>query len=204
MVPVVPDTGVRWNHNIHYHPLVLAAVPPGCRTALDVGCGEGMLTRELAAVVPSVTGIDPDGPSIELARSHGGGDGIGYVQADVLTHPFERASFDLVASIAALHHMDTTAGLERMRDLLRPGGVLAVVGLPRVRLPQDLPYEVAAIAAHRWHRWRRGGYWEHSAPVVWPPPDTFTQVRETAERVLPGVRVRRHALWRYSLVWAAP
>jgi hypothetical protein len=37
----------RWNHDIHYHPVVLAAVPEGCRRALDVGCGEGQLTREL-------------------------------------------------------------------------------------------------------------------------------------------------------------
>jgi ubiquinone/menaquinone biosynthesis C-methylase UbiE len=195
---------VRWNHNIHYHPLVLAAVPPGCRTALDVGCGEGMLTRQLGAVVPSVTGIDLDGPSLERARAKEDGAGVEYVQADVLTHPFEPESFDLIASIAALHHMDTPAGLARMRKLLRPGGVLAVVGLPRPRLPHDLPYEIAGIVAHRWHRWRHGGYWAISAPTVWPPPDTFVQVRATAERLLPGVRLRRHALWRYSLLWAKP
>ncbi len=35
----------RWNHNIQYHRLVLAAVPPGCQRVLDVGCGEGMLAR---------------------------------------------------------------------------------------------------------------------------------------------------------------
>ena len=47
----------RWNHNTHYYPLVLAAVPDGCRRALDVGCGEGLLTRELAVRVPEVVGI---------------------------------------------------------------------------------------------------------------------------------------------------
>ena len=31
----------RWNHNIHYHRLILQAVPPGCQRVLDVGCGEG-------------------------------------------------------------------------------------------------------------------------------------------------------------------
>jgi SAM-dependent methyltransferase len=195
---------VRWNHNIHYHPIVLAAMPSGCRRALDVGCGEGMLTRELRAVMPSVTGIDIDGPSIELARAESDGAGIEYVQADVLTHPFEPESFDLVASIAVLHHMDTAAGLARMRELLRPGGVLAVIGLPRPRRPHDLPYELAGIVAHHWHRWRHGGYWEISAPTVWPPPDTFAQVRKTARRLLPGVRLRRHALGRYSLLWTKP
>ena len=198
----MPDS--RWNHNIHYHPLVLAAVPPGSRTALDVGCGEGLLTEELRAVVPSVTGIDLDEPTLELARRRNNGAGIEYVRGDVLTHPFEPASFDVVASIAALHHMDTTAGLERMRDLLRPGGVLAVIGLPRNRWPHDVPYAVAGVVAHRWHRWRNGGLARMSAPTVWPPPDTFSEVRRTAGRLLPGVRLRRHVLFRYSLLWTKP
>jgi SAM-dependent methyltransferase len=193
----------RWNHNIHYHPVVLAAVPPGCRTALDVGCGEGTLTRQLHSKVPSVTGIDLDEPSIELARRQADGAGIEYVQADFLTHPFAPASFDLITSVAVLHHMDTAAALTRMRELLRPGGVLAVIGLPRARLPHHLPYELAAIVAHRWHR-RRHTYWEHPSPVVWPPPDTFADVRRTALPLLPGMRLRRLALWRYSLLWTKP
>jgi 2-polyprenyl-3-methyl-5-hydroxy-6-metoxy-1,4-benzoquinol methylase len=36
----------RW-HNIHYHRLILRAVPAGARRGLDVGCGEGTLAREL-------------------------------------------------------------------------------------------------------------------------------------------------------------
>jgi SAM-dependent methyltransferase len=125
------------------------------------------------------------------------------VHGDVLAHPFAPASFDLVASVAVLHHMDTAAALRRMRELLRPGGVLVVIGLPRARLPRDLPYEVAGALVHRWHR-RRRGFWEHSAPTVWPPPDTYADVRRAAERELPGVRLRRRALWRYSLVWRKP
>ena len=130
--------------------------------------------------------------------------GIEYVQANVLTHPFEPASFDLIASIAVLHHMDTAAGLARMRDLLSPGGVLAVIGLPRPQMPRDLPYEIGGVVATRWHKWRNGGYRDVTAPTVWPPPDTFAQVRDTARRLLPGVRLRRHALWRYSLLWTKP
>jgi SAM-dependent methyltransferase len=200
----VPGPDRPWNHNTHYHPFVLAAVPPGSRAALDVGCGEGLLTRELSAVVPSVIGIDRDGPILQRARTHAGGPGIEYLQGNVLTHPFEPESFDMVASIATLHHMDTATGLSRMRDLLRPGGVLAVVGLPRSRWPQDLPYAVAGVVAHRWHRWRRGGEAEMAAPTAWPPPDTFAQVGEVARRLLPGARLRRHVLWRYSLLWSKP
>lgn len=193
----------RWNHNIHLHRVVLDAVPAGAVRALDVGCGEGMLTRELRGVVPEVVGLDLDRPSLDLARSHPHEDGTGYVLGDVLAHPFEPASFDLVASIATLHHLDAVAGLEAMRDLLRPGGVLVVVGLARSRLPRDLPWELAGAVSTRWLKLRRT-YWEHSAPVVWPPPEDYDGMRAIAERVLPGVRFRRHVLWRWWLVWTQP
>lgn len=193
----------RWNHNIHLHPVVLDAVPAGARRALDVGCGEGMLTRDLHRVVPEVVGLDLDQPSLDLARSQSADDGTTYVRGDILDHPFEPGSFDVVASIAALHHLDAVAGLEAMRDLVRPGGVLAVVGLARPRLPRDLHWELAGAATTRWLKLRRT-YWEHSAPIVWPPPETYDGMRAIAERVLPGVTYRRHVLWRYWLVWHRP
>ncbi len=60
------DTG-RWNHNLRYHSVIVSAVPAGCKRALDVGCGQGALTRRLSTLVPHVTGIDRDERSIELA-----------------------------------------------------------------------------------------------------------------------------------------
>ena len=40
--------------------------------------------------------------------------------------------------------------------------------------------------------------------VVWPPPLTYRDMRQLADRVLPGARYRRHLYWRYSLVWTKP
>jgi 2-polyprenyl-3-methyl-5-hydroxy-6-metoxy-1,4-benzoquinol methylase len=193
----------RWNHNLHYHPLILEAVPEGCQRALDVGCGEGILARELRRVVPHVSAIDLHQPSIQLARQQDGGAGIDYVAGDFLTHPFEPDSFDLITSVAALHHMDARAALARMRDLLRPGGRLVIVGLARSRYPADLPRDAAAAVGHRLHKATKG-YWEISAPIVWPPPETYAGMRRLAAELLPGMRYRRRLLWRYSLVWTKP
>ncbi|GHG94209.1 class I SAM-dependent methyltransferase [Streptomyces lanatus] len=191
----------RWNHNIHHHPRILKAVPAGAQRALDVGCGEGTLARELRRTVPQVTGIDLHAPSIEQGRAWA--DDVDHVLGDFLTHPFEPASFDVVASVATLHHMDAATGLTRMRDLLRPGGVLVVVGLARNTLPRDLPHVLAAITVGAVHRAAKG-HWQHPSPVVWPPPVTYPEMRALAAELLPGSRYRRHVLWRYSITWRKP
>jgi len=187
-----------WNHNLHFHPRLLDAIPRSAKTALDVGCGEGLLPRRLRARIDDVTGIDPDETSIALARAHG--DDITYVVGDVLTYPFAPASFDVVTAVAMLHHVDMETGLRRMRELVAPGGVLGVVGLARSRRPADLPYDAACVVSSRWHK-RGKTEFSSPAPIVWPPPVTYSEARSIAERVLPGVAYQRHLLWRYTLVW---
>jgi len=163
-----------------------------------------MLARELRRVVGHVSAIDRDPASIDRARAQDSAvDAVEYVVGDFLTYPLPAESFDLVVSVAALHHMDTTAGLTRMRVLLRPGGALVVVGLARSRFPRDTLFEIAAVLGNAVHRMTKG-YWEQTAPTVWPPPLTYAQMRRVADRVLPGVRFRRHLLWRYSLTWTKP
>ncbi|MFD3404848.1 class I SAM-dependent methyltransferase [Kribbella sp. NPDC058693] len=191
----------RWNHNIHYHSRILQSVPPGATRALDIGCGEGMLTRSLRDAVPDVTGIDLDTPSLELARGYD--DDISYVHGDFLAYPLELSSYDVVASVATLHHVDARTGLLRMRSLVRPGGVLAVVGLARPNLPRDLPREAAGVAANLAHRATKS-HWEHPSPIVWPPPTTYPEVQALTTELLPGATYRRHLLFRYSILWTRP
>ena len=80
---------------------------------------------------------------------------------------------------------------------------MAVVGLARSSGRADLTIDLAALAASRAHRARKG-HWEHSAPKVWPPPVTYADMRRIATQELPGVRYRRHLLFRCSLAWTKP
>jgi len=175
-----------WNHNVHHHPVVLEAIRRDAGRALDVGCGQGALARRLRAVVPQVAAIDLDPTSIDLARRHDSGLHIDYLLGDVLTHPFETGPFDVICSVAALHHMDAGTALRRMSELLRPGGTLAIIGLARADLPADLPFVLAGVIATRTHRIVQGTRGRRTVAAAEAhvsrrsghPPQTYSEMRD--------------------------
>jgi 2-polyprenyl-3-methyl-5-hydroxy-6-metoxy-1,4-benzoquinol methylase len=203
-LPSTPMTSTQlWNANIHYHSLVLEAIPPGARRVLDVGCGDGILAAQLVrSGIPQVIGLDVDGQVLERAKTRHAGVLVEWLQGDLFDVPLEAGSFDAVVSVATLHHVPAEQALVRFANLVRPGGVVAVVGLAANDW-WDLPYAVVAHGSQLVLRFARG-HWEHSASMVWPPPATYLEMKRIASRVLPGVRYERHLLGRYSLIWTKP
>jgi ubiquinone/menaquinone biosynthesis C-methylase UbiE len=193
-----------WNHNVHYQPVILRAVPPRCGPALDVGCGDGLLACRLAERCTEVTGIDRDDRMIALAREQAQArEGhTTFVAADFLTHPLVEASFDFVCANTSLHQMDFAAALTKMVRVLRPGGRLAVIGLASDRSLADFVASAAGVPINLYYR---AIYHEGNSGAPIKDPDmTWGQVRATAKTLLPGVRYRRHLLWRYSLLLRKP
>ena len=79
-----------------YRAAFFAIVPPPVGRTLEVGCGEGRVTRDLAARGHAVTAVDG---SPALVAAAAGGDPQGtYLIADACELPFEDASFDLVVA----------------------------------------------------------------------------------------------------------
>jgi 2-polyprenyl-3-methyl-5-hydroxy-6-metoxy-1,4-benzoquinol methylase len=83
-------TNDYWNHNVHYQPVILDAVPPGCKSALDIGCGDGMLACKLATRSATVTGIDADARMITLARERAATSGTGLAVPGCSAPPLTR------------------------------------------------------------------------------------------------------------------
>ncbi len=126
------DPRPYWNTNVARHPGILRAVPEGCGEALDVGCGDGLLARKLAERVKCVVGIDKSPEMIACARELATGfPEVTFFEADFLTADLPAEGYDFICSVTTIHHMDFEAALIRMRELLRPGGTLVVVGLAR-------------------------------------------------------------------------
>lgn len=94
---------------------------PGRRT-LDVGCGEGRLTRHLASLGHRVVGIDASPSLVAAARELAPEMELHVANAAAL--PFDDASFDLVVSFMCLHDVDDLDGAVReIARVLEPGGV---------------------------------------------------------------------------------
>jgi 2-polyprenyl-3-methyl-5-hydroxy-6-metoxy-1,4-benzoquinol methylase len=205
-----------WDHNAYYHRLLLDQLPQRSRRVLDIGCGAGAFATRLARRVEHVDAIDRSTAMIEMARQHTP-ENVKCFLADALTDPLPAGAYDAIFSISALHHMPLQDALRRFAALLRPGGVLAAVALPRRDLPRELPIEFVAALGHRLlgaafltarsvgsQDWFVKDGTHAAMPVVMHPPLTTRDVACQAAAVLPGVRVRRLVFWRYLLHWTKP
>ncbi|WP_448061448.1 methyltransferase domain-containing protein [Cellulomonas hominis] len=121
----------RWRTAENSCAYLLPALVPG-QQVLDVGCGPGTITVDLAArVLPGqVVGVDRSEAVIELARheaARAGAANVRFDTADAYELPFESASFDVVHAHQLLQHLqDPVAALRELRRVTRPGGVVAV------------------------------------------------------------------------------
>ncbi|MEV0094710.1 methyltransferase domain-containing protein [Streptomyces sp. NPDC050738] len=197
-----------WNHNAHYYPLVLAAVPEGCGAALDIGCGDGVLVRGLTTRAKTATGVDRHTDMLAEARAHSAHlPTAAFAEADFLdpAHALlAEGAYDFVSAVAVVHHVDFEQAVGAMKRLLAPGGRLVIVGLANNGTWLDWMISAAGIPANRILRRRNGGEFEADGMRVKRPAMTWGEVRGESRRLLPGHRYRRHLLWRYSLVWDKP
>jgi demethylmenaquinone methyltransferase/2-methoxy-6-polyprenyl-1,4-benzoquinol methylase len=127
----------RWRERAADH----AELSPG-DSALDVCCGTGDLTLELASrLAPggTVVGCDFSEPMLDLAREKAGersSAGIRFEWADALNLPYDAGRFDAVTvGFGVRNFADRDRGLREMARVLRPGGRLVVLEFTRPQRP---------------------------------------------------------------------
>ncbi|MFD4629959.1 class I SAM-dependent methyltransferase [Streptomyces sp. NPDC058284] len=193
-----------FDHNDHYHRLLLRSLPPHGRTALDVGCGTGRFARRLAARGYEVDGVDPSAAVVAEAEALGGGPR--YRRADVTGEELPGGHYDVITCLASLHHMPFTT-LTRLRDALAPGGALLVLGcyagMTRWDVVASPANAVARATVYATER-LRGTYTPSLKPPVRPPDMRLPQIRAETARLLPEARVRQLLFWRYLLTYRKP
>jgi ubiquinone/menaquinone biosynthesis C-methylase UbiE len=198
------------DHSDYYQNFLARRVPARCRAALEVGCGTGSFSRTLAKSSESVLALDLSPNMIRVAQERSARfPNIEFRVADVLELELPAEAFDCVATIATLHHLPTKEVLSKIKRALKPGGVLLVLDLfqpeglsdafrSALALPVSLGLRLLRHGRLNAPREVRRAWAEHGRHDSYL---TLSQAREVCAEVLPGAEVRRHLLWRYSVVW---
>ncbi len=91
---------------------------------LDVGCGAGFLSNELAKQNLQVTGVDLSPDSLRVAAEYDVTKKVHYQTADAYRLPFADQSFDVVTSLDFLEHVDRPADvIKEFSRVLKPNGL---------------------------------------------------------------------------------
>ncbi len=191
-----------WNHNTAYYGMIKKNVS-GCRSVLDVGCGDGALLAFLDDGTKTLTGIDPDAACIETAQRENGGESIFYIRDDFITRIFpEECRFDAVVFVASLHHMDCEAALCKAVRLLSPKGKLLIVGLAKPSSLFDYAMEAARVIPcaliSRMHSMKECESMGIPVSYALPP---LREVRKVTKKILPKRKMRYGLYYRYIIEW---
>ena len=122
--------------DVHWASDVEARRPLDGKSALDVGCGAGLLCEPLARLGADVTGVDAATENIAAAGIHaeGGGLDIRYIAGEI--GALDLGTFDLVTAMEVIEHVaDKPAFLAALADKLDPDGLM-VLSTPN-RTPQS-------------------------------------------------------------------
>lgn len=207
---IAPFVTENWNHNNHYHALLLESLPRNCQHALEIGCGTSSFSRLLATRSNRVTAIDLSPKMIEIAKnlsdSH---TNIDFQVADILKTEFPDEHFDAIVSIATFHHLPLEQILPKLKKALKTGGKLLILDVSRMESIQDFFVGAAAFPLSLVLKVFHNGFArptkeERRAWARHAETDCLLSFSE-AERVyssyLERAIVQRHLFFRHSVIW---
>lgn len=140
----------RFGYFLRVHRTVLRRHADGS-TALDVGCGGGLLAEEFATAGFAVTGIDPSPNSIATAKRHAERNRlrIAYEVGSAEALPYPDAHFDVVYCCDVLEHVrDLPKAMAEIGRVLKPGGAFYFDTINRTFLSK-------LIVIKLWQEWKR-------------------------------------------------
>jgi SAM-dependent methyltransferase len=201
-----------WNHNSHYRRFLLKQLPSHCEKILEIGCGTGAFSRLLAQRANRVVAIDLSANMIEVAIARSiQHSNIEFYNADILNWEFPVEQFDVIVSIATVHHLPLEDLLPSLKAALKPGGKLVILDLLEYKSIQDKLSDLLAVPLN-WilqtlknkHKSSPEAAAAMRSHLRTDKYLTLSQVRQLYAGSLKNVKVRKHLFWRYSIVWEKP
>jgi SAM-dependent methyltransferase len=135
-----PAGRLRWARRVE---MLAGSVTPGMRV-LEIGCGTGYFTRELARTAARIVAIDVSPDLLAAARAAISAENVSFELVSAHALSFADASFDCVLGSSVLHHLDCRLALPELLRVLRPGGFLLFtepnMANPQIALQKNIPF----------------------------------------------------------------
>ena len=148
-------------------------------TALEYGCGTGLLSFALQPSLGEITLADSSDGMLAVLREKIAAQGVANmtpVKLDLLTDPLPESRYDLIYTMMTLHHIaDTDAILRRFHALLNPSGWLCIADLDA----EDGTFHTDEIVPH--HGFDRAAFGAQTANAGFEQIDFSTVFRMTKE-----------------------
>ncbi|MEH6661988.1 MAG: bifunctional 2-polyprenyl-6-hydroxyphenol methylase/3-demethylubiquinol 3-O-methyltransferase UbiG [Parasphingorhabdus sp.] len=130
--------------DLHFHCDSSFLKPLSGKSALDVGCGAGLLCEPLARLGARVTGLDAAAENIAVAKAHAGPQGLDIDYRNEAIEDFTGRGFDLVTSLEVIEHVDDPQGfVNGLAKAMADDGLMIISTPNRTALSNLLLVELA-------------------------------------------------------------
>jgi 2-polyprenyl-3-methyl-5-hydroxy-6-metoxy-1,4-benzoquinol methylase len=135
-----PAGKVRWARRVK---MLSRHLKPGM-TVLELGCGTGSFTRELACSGADVVAIDVSPELLEIARANNSAPNVQYQIQNAYALSYPDAIFDSVVGSSVLHHLEVEKALRDVYRVLKPGGTIYFTEPnmlnPQIAIQKNIPW----------------------------------------------------------------
>lgn len=175
----------------------LASIAPDRLLAVDVGCGSGQLTRQLAEHFDAVVGFDPSRDQIAHAAPQ---ENVNYACAQAEDLPLPSRSASLITAAQAAHWFDLPRFYAEVRRVAKPDAILALISYGVLRLQGTL-----GVRFEQFYWQEIGPYWPAERTLV----DSGYATIEFPFAELRGPEISIHLEWNleeflgYVSTWSA-
>jgi SAM-dependent methyltransferase len=156
-----PAGRLRWSRRVK---MLSSHLKPGM-TVLELGCGAGYFTQELARSGADIVAIDVSPELLEIARANCSAPNVRYQIQNAHALSYAEAVFDSVVGSSVLHHLEIEEALREIYRVLKPMGTICFTEPnmlnPQIAIQKNIPWIKRKLgdspdetAFFRWPLWR--------------------------------------------------
>jgi 2-polyprenyl-3-methyl-5-hydroxy-6-metoxy-1,4-benzoquinol methylase len=135
-----PAGKLRWARRVK---MIGSHLKPGM-TILELGCGAGYFTKELARSGAEIMAVDLSADLLEIAKANCPASNVRYEIQDACALTYSDATFDSVVGSSILHHLEIEPAMREIRRVLKPGGTIYFTEPnmlnPQIAIQKNVPW----------------------------------------------------------------